>query len=239
MMVSRLSELGYLLYETEIREKDAQIAALQSKINPHFLYNTLGSISMYAEVSGNREIVTMANNLGRLLRYSLRNSKEFVTLRDELKHVDGYMTIQKMRYEERLNFSLHVEEDELLNCQMMPLLIQPIVENAIQHGMDQGVGNGIITLTVKREEETLCIIVEDDGVGLTPERLEAVRRRLDTRELGDKTGNGLLNVHRRIRLHCGEPYGVELQSRPYHGLQVKLTLPIRYPEQPVNADYVS
>jgi len=225
MMVSKLSELGYLLYETEIREKDAQIAALQSKINPHFLYNTLGAISMYAELEGNREIVKMTNNLSRLLRYSLSSRKETVTLRDELEHVKGYMTIQQMRYEDRLRFELDAEEDALDNA-VIPLMIQPVVENAILHGLDKGIGEGSIRLTCRLREGMLVITVEDDGIGIPESQLVALRRRLETDvDLGGTSGNGLLNVHRRIVLHFGPQYGMRLESMPFRGLKVILTLP--------------
>ncbi|MEV5027554.1 cache domain-containing sensor histidine kinase [Paenibacillus sp. LPE1-1-1.1] len=224
-MVSKLSELGYLLYETEIREKDAQIAALQSKINPHFLYNTLGSISMYAEVEGNQEVVKMTNNLSRLLRYSLSGQKERVNLRDELDHVMGYMTIQKMRYEDRIAFRLERDEASL-SCKVIPLMIQPIVENAINHGIDQGIGQGKIAISCKLDENLLRIVIEDDGIGMTEEQLGTIRRRLQhSKDLGGSSGNGLLNVHRRIVLHFGEPYGLTLESMPYQGLKVMLTLP--------------
>ncbi|EXX88485.1 sensor with HAMP domain [Paenibacillus darwinianus] len=230
-MVSKLSELGYLLYETEIREKDAQIAALQSKINPHFLYNTLGSISMYAELEGNREIVTMANNLSRLLRYSLSSRKELVTLRDEMEHVKGYMTIQKMRYGERLHFDVDIGAGTM-DFAVIPLMIQPIVENAIIHGLDKGIGDGRIRLICREEEAVLSIIVEDDGIGMTETQLDEIRfRLLHDNDLGGKTGNGLLNVHRRIILHFGEPYGLRLESMPFRGLQAILTLPAFRPPQ--------
>ncbi|MFD2611736.1 cache domain-containing sensor histidine kinase [Paenibacillus gansuensis] len=228
MMVSRLNELGYLLYETEIREKDAQIAALQSKINPHFLYNTLGSISMYAEVEGNREIVTMTNSLSRLLRYSLSGRKETVTLKDEIEHVKGYMTIQKMRYGDRIHFRLDADES-LMDCTVIPLMIQPIVENAINHGLDKGIGDGNISLSCTKHNGVLSVTVEDDGIGMTVEQLEEIRYRLDhCQDLGGTTGNGLLNVHRRIRLHYGEGYGLQLESMPYRGLKATLTLPVSY-----------
>lgn len=226
MMVSKLSELGYLLYETEIREKDAQIAALQSKINPHFLYNTLGSISMYAELAGNKEIVTMANNLSRLLRYSLSSRQEKVTLYDELEHVKGYMAIQKIRYEDRIHFDMDIDEF-LLDCCVIPLMIQPVVENAVNHGLDKGVGAGHLRLSVREEGGLLKITVEDDGIGMTPSQLEEIRYRLQQdRDLGGSTGNGLLNVHRRIVLHFGEPYGLQLESMPYQGLKVIIKLPV-------------
>ncbi|MBB3111846.1 two-component system sensor histidine kinase YesM [Paenibacillus phyllosphaerae] len=229
MMVSQLSELGYRLYETEIREKDAEIAALQSKINPHFLYNTLGSISMYAEVEGNREVVKMTNNLSRLLRYSLSGRKEIVTLRDEIEHVRGYMTIQKMRYEDRIHFGLDVEET-LLECPVIPLLIQPIVENAINHGLDKGIGEGRINLACRRHQGMLAIVIEDDGIGMTSEQLSVIRQRLHhDYDLGGTSGNGLMNVHRRLRLHYGQQYGVQLESMPFQGLKVTLTMPVTYP----------
>jgi two-component system sensor histidine kinase YesM len=232
-MVSKLSELGYLLYETEIREKDAQIAALQSKINPHFLYNTLGSISMYAEIEGNREIVTMANNLSRLLRYSLSSRKDTVTLRDEMVHVNEYMTIQKMRYEERIRMEVLMDEDSL-DCKVIPLIIQPIVENAFNHAIDKGVGIGLIRIQSAIDNGNLKIVVEDDGIGLSAVPLEALRSRLNhSKDLGGTSGNGLLNVHRRILLHYGEPYGLTLESMPYQGFKVMFTLPANraYDEQ--------
>ncbi|WNS46240.1 sensor histidine kinase [Paenibacillus sp. MMS20-IR301] len=225
-MIAKLSELGYLLYETEIREKDAQIAALQSKINPHFLYNTLGSISMYAELEGSPEIITMSNSLSKLLRYSLSGRKEHVTLQDELDHVGGYMKIQQMRYEERIQFTMIIEPS-LLGCQVIPLMIQPLVENAINHALDKGIGQGRITLAADRSDHVLRITVEDDGIGMNADALEALRLHLcSTKDLGGRTGNGLLNVHRRIVLHYGEEYGLFLESMPFQGFKAVLKLPV-------------
>jgi two-component system sensor histidine kinase YesM len=234
-MVSKLSELGYLLYETELREKDAQIAALQSKINPHFLYNTLGSISMYAELEGNKEIVLMSNSLSRLLRYSLSSRKEMVTLQDELEHVNGYMAIQKVRYDERIDYACDIDPSAL-DCRMMPLLLQPIVENALNHGLDKGIGVGRVRLGGGAADGVLRLTLEDDGIGLSSERLEELQDRLrSARDVGGATGNGLLNVHRRIRLHFGEPYGLTLESMPYQGVKVIMTLPaIRSSDAPAS-----
>ena len=216
------------MYETEIREKDAQIAALQSKINPHFLYNTLGSISMYAEMEGNREIITMANNLSKLLRYSLSGRKEHVTLKDELDHVVGYMKIQQMRYEERITFDMQIEPS-VLDCKVIPLMIQPLVENSINHALDKGVGEGRISLAATQENNVLTITVEDDGIGMNAESLESLRSHLrNTTDLGGQSGNGLLNVHRRIVLHYGVEYGLSLESMPFQGFRVVLRLPVMY-----------
>lgn len=235
-MIAKLSELGYLLYETEIREKDAQIAALQSKINPHFLYNTLGSISMYAELEGSPEIITMSNNLSKLLRYSLSGRKEHVTLQDELDHVSGYMKIQQMRYEERIQFTMTIEPS-LLACEVIPLMIQPLVENAINHALDKGVGRGRISLAVDSSNRVLSITVEDDGIGMNAEALEALRHHLrSTKDLGGVSGNGLLNVHRRIVLHYGDHYGLFLESMPFQGFKAVLKLPVIYHQDTVRED---
>ncbi|WP_055107345.1 cache domain-containing sensor histidine kinase [Paenibacillus ihumii] len=226
-MVSRLSELGYLLYETEIREKDAQIAALQSKINPHFLYNTLGSISMYAELEGSKEITTMTNNLSRILRYSLNAHQSGVVLKDEIEHIRSYMAIQKLRYDERLHFTLDIAA-EAMDCAVIPLMIQPIVENSFKHGLDKGVGEGRISLAGGIQDGLLRLTVEDDGIGLTTAQLEHIRRQLAySRDLGGETGNGLLNVHRRLVLCYGERYGLTIDSMPYRGVRVTLTIPAK------------
>ncbi|AZK46769.1 cache domain-containing sensor histidine kinase [Paenibacillus lentus] len=227
-MVSRLSELGYLLYETEIREKDAQIAALQSKINPHFLYNTLGSISMYAELEGSKEITTMTNNLSRILRYSLNAHQSGVVLKDEIEHIRSYMAIQKLRYDERLHFTLDIAA-EAMDCAVIPLMIQPIVENSFKHGLDKGIGEGRISLTGGIQDGLLLLTVEDDGIGLTTAQLEHLRRQLAySRDLGGETGNGLLNVHRRLVLCYGERYGLTIDSMPYQGVRVTLTIPAKH-----------
>lgn len=148
IMVSKLSDLGYRLYESEIREKNAQISALQSQINPHFLYNTLGSISMYAEIQGNKEVVKMTNHLSKLLRYSINSHQSQVPLHMELEHVTGYMAIQQIRFEDKIKFHVRIEP-ELLSYSVIRFMLQPIVENAIVHGIDKGNGYGTISLIGK------------------------------------------------------------------------------------------
>ncbi|WP_052486961.1 cache domain-containing sensor histidine kinase [Gordoniibacillus kamchatkensis] len=227
VMVSKLSDLGYRLYETEIREKHAQMAALQSQINPHFLYNTLGTISMYAELQGNREVVRMTNNLSRLLRYSITNSRSEVTLAEELQHVRGYMVIQQIRFEERLGFDVRVQEESLLEQPVIRLMLQPIVENSIIHGIEKGRGRGTVILSAAREEGRLVITVEDDGRGVPEADLQELRSNLRLAPLSDDIGgHGLVNVHRRIALRYGHQYGVAVDSKPFAGTKVVLTLPL-------------
>jgi two-component system, sensor histidine kinase YesM len=226
IMVTRLSELGYLLYESEIREKNAQIAALQSQINPHFLYNTLGTISMYAEIRNNTEISHIANNLGKLLRYSIHGDKNEVTLAQELNHVQGYMAIQQVRYEERLTFHIQMDDDTLLDCHVIRLIVQPVVENAILHGFDKGEGIGSVELWVVKHYEQLLITIKDNGIGMTESRLNKVRKKLQDGSLSDSpTGHGLVNVHRRIVLRYGHEYGLSIDSKISIGTTVTICLP--------------
>jgi two-component system sensor histidine kinase YesM len=226
IMVSRLSDLGYKLYESEIREKNSQIAALQSQVNPHFLYNTLGSISMYAEIQGNKEVVQMTHNLSKLLRYSIGSDHAEVSLKQELEHVKGYMAIQQIRYEERLKFVVRVEE-RLFNCQVIRLILQPIVENAIIHGFDQGNGNGTIELSVENAKDNIQITIEDDGIGISRTKLSHLNNKLIDASLPDGPGGiGLVNVHRRISLRYGAPFGLTIEHSISGGTRIIILLPI-------------
>jgi two-component system, sensor histidine kinase YesM len=224
IMVSKLSELGYRLYESEIREKNSQIAALQSQINPHFLYNTLGSISMYAEIQGNREVVKMTNNLSKLLRYSINSQNNQVPLQMELEHVKGYMAIQQIRFEDKIKFHVEMEPD-ILSCLVIRFVLQPIVENCIIHGFEKGNGYGTIKLNGEKKDGNIMITIQDDGVGMSPEQLQKLRDHTANRE--DETGgHGLTNVHRRIVLRYGDQFGLTINSSYKQGTTVNLTLPL-------------
>lgn len=226
IMVSKLSDLGYRLFESEIREKNSQISALQSQINPHFLYNTLGSISMYAEIQGNKEVVKMTNNLSKLLRYSINSHKSQVPLNLELEHVKGYMTIQQIRFEHKINFEVHVEP-ELLSYSVIRFILQPIVENSIVHGIDKGNGYGTIVLTGKKQEDHMLITIQDDGAGMSAVRLQnLLDKQFKPPHTEGTGGHGLMNVHRRIVLRYGHQYGIKIESTLGQGTQISLTLPL-------------
>ncbi|MDQ0877882.1 two-component system sensor histidine kinase YesM [Paenibacillus sp. V4I3] len=227
IMVSKLSDLGYRLYESEIREKNAQISALQSQINPHFLYNTLGSISMYAEIQGNREVVKMTNNLSKLLRYSINSHKSQVPLNMELEHVKGYMAIQQIRFEEKIQFHVNIEP-ELLSYSVIRFILQPIIENSIVHGIDKGNGYGNIILTGKKQEDNMLITIQDDGAGMSAVQLQnLLDKKFDLASSEEGTGgHGLMNVHRRIALRYGNQYGIKIESSLQQGTIIFLTLPL-------------
>ncbi|KQX48965.1 cache domain-containing sensor histidine kinase [Paenibacillus sp. Root444D2] len=227
IMVSKLSDLGYRLYESEIREKNAQISALQSQINPHFLYNTLGSISMYAEIQGNREVVKMTNNLSKLLRYSINSHKSQVPLSLELDHVKGYTAIQQIRFEDKIQFHINIEP-ELLSYSVIRFILQPIVENSIVHGIDKGNGYGNIILTGKKQEDHMLITIQDDGAGMSAVELQnLLDKKFDFASSEEGTGgHGLMNVHRRIALRYGNQYGIKIESSLKQGTTIFLTLPL-------------
>lgn len=225
IMVSRLSELGYLLYESEIREKNVQIAALQSQINPHFLYNTLGAINMYAEIQNNYEIIDITTHLGKLLRYSIHGGNNDVTIQQEIDHVKGYLEIQKIRYEDRLNYSIYVDVN-VLNCEIVRLILQPIVENVFIHGFDKGNGSGSIAITVKHDQNYIYVHVSDNGIGMSQSQLNHLRNNLLHGTLSDGPGgHGLINVHRRIALRYGARFGLSIESEQSVGTTVIILLP--------------
>jgi two-component system sensor histidine kinase YesM len=227
IMVSKLSDLGYRLYESEIREKNAQISALQSQINPHFLYNTLGSISMYAEIQGNREVVKMTNNLSKLLRYSINSQKSQVPLSLELEHVKGYMAIQQIRFEDKIQFHVNIEPELLSYC-VIRFILQPIVENSIVHGIDKGNGYGNIILTGKKQDTNMLITIQDDGAGMSAVQLQnLLDKKFDFASSEEGTGgHGLMNVHRRIALRYGNQYGIKIESSLKQGTTIFITLPL-------------
>ena len=225
LMVSRLGSLTYRLYETEIREKNAEIASLQSQINPHFLYNTLGSISMYAELEGNREVVSMTNHLSALLRYSMGGGRSEVTIREEIEHIRGYLAIQSIRYEERLRYKIEARPG-LLEQPIIRLTLQPVVENAIVHGLERGSGEVEIGIAISAKNGQVSIAVEDNGPGMDDEALRRQNAKMEEGLLPDGPGgHGLVNVHRRLALKYGRGFGVRLERSASGGIRANIMLP--------------
>lgn len=225
LMVSRLGTLTYRLYETEIREKNAEIASLQSQINPHFLYNTLGSISMYAELEGNREVVSMTNHLSALLRYSMGGGRDEVTVREEIEHIRGYLAIQGIRYEERLRYRIEAEPG-LMDSPVIRLTLQPVVENAIVHGLEHGSGEVGIVIAIGLSGERILISVTDDGPGMSDEQLRRQNAKMEEGLLPEGPGgHGLVNVHRRLVLKYGSGFGVRLERAESGGIRASIRLP--------------
>ncbi|MEG0388708.1 MAG: histidine kinase, partial [Niameybacter sp.] len=206
----------------------SELRNLQLQINPHFLYNTLETISALAAVKGAFEICDLCEKLGDIFRYSLgKNYGEYVTIRQELKHTQNYIFIQKARFGEKFEVYYEVEE-ALMEHQILRFILQPIVENAIVHGLGTCATKGKLTIFVGKEGTDIIIKVEDNGVGMTKERLALILEYINDNEvkLKNRTRSiGIRNVHQRIRLVCGNDYGINIQSELNQGSCFTIRLP--------------
>jgi len=218
-------------YQNKLITLDSQMKALEAQINSHFLYNTLESINSIAEIEEVESIAVMTKALGDMFRYSIKTESELVPIEDELAHVNNYLTIQKIRYEDKIDFRFEIEED-LAKFKVLKLILQPIIENALYHGLESTKNKGTVTVKVYREDERITFEVEDDGIGMSPEQLQELRSLLGEppafSELGhrDKRSIGLKNVHSRISLYYGSEYGLTLESELDQGTKVILRVPI-------------
>lgn len=219
--------------------KQAEFLALQNQINPHFLYNTLEAIRGDALQAGLFNIVDVAEALATYFRYTISKVNRLVTLSDELRNAQSYFAIQKYRYGDRVNMQvLYAPEDErLLQARMPKLTLQPIIENAIAHGLEPKVAAGHIVIRFECTKSRLLIEISDDGVGVAPAALEALNARLGntspeyvSSQLDREGGIALVNVNNRLRLLFGEPYGITLDSTPGLGTDVTITLPLTFDE---------
>ena len=217
-----------IVAEHESKRK-SEFDTLQSQINPHFLYNTLETIRMKAFAEGNREVATAIKLLGKSMRYVLNNTKTTATTLDkEIDYIRTYLSIQKIRFGSRLGYTIRIEEGfQTENYQILPLLIQPIVENAFSHGLRDAEYDGHIIIKISRfENDTLVADVFDNGVGMSQERLEEVIRHLDIPQPESDHGVGLYNINNRVHLFYGTEYGLAIKSRPGMGTLVTLTIPL-------------
>ncbi|MCR4735859.1 MAG: sensor histidine kinase [Treponema sp.] len=210
----------------------AEMKALQAQITPHFLYNTFDTIVWLAEEEKTQEVVKITKAFSEFLRISLSRGHEWITVSQELDHIKNYLTIQKIRYADILNFKIEADEN-LLNTKMIKLVLQPLVENAIYHGIKNKRGRGELSVSVKysdEKHEAINFIVQDNGAGFTEERLEQVRNELktsvkDTEKL--TSVYGLYNVNKKLRLYYGDKTdGLVIQSETGRGSIVSFTIPI-------------
>jgi len=196
---------------------------LQSQINPHFLYNTLDSIVWMIEGERYEDAVFMVTQLASLFRISLSRGKTIISMEDELKHARNYMNIQKIRYKNKFTVEFQVE-DAILSCCTVKLVIQPLLENAIYYGMESMDGDGEITVVGYRKGDDVYVEVRDNGLGMPDEMVDALLTE-NNRVRKHGSGVGLINVHNRIRLRFGEPYGLEIESCLDEGTTVRIHLP--------------
>ncbi|ACS99456.1 cache domain-containing sensor histidine kinase [Paenibacillus sp. JDR-2] len=231
-MTAEISTLISKVYETELLKKEAEIKALQTQINPHFLYNTLSTIDSISSIDGDERVSFICVALGSMLRYNL-NGGSLATVQEEITHLNQYLSIYQIRFANVFAYEIEVEpgiEDLILP----KFLIQPLVENAIIHGLEQKVGSKKVRVTLGSVDESfLKIIVEDNGVGMDPAMIELFHRKLSnpnaivSRQTSSRTMIGLANVFKRIQLYYESDPRVEIYSQPGAGTKIYFELPKR------------
>lgn len=223
-MIDKIDELLEQVKKEQIRLRKAEFELLQSQINPHFLYNTLDAIVWLAEAGEQKKVVSMVGSLSDFFRTSLNQGKDIITIKEELQHSRSYLEIQQMRYQDILNYEIHVPEE--LHRYLIPkITIQPLVENALYHGIKNKRGPGRIVISGRKEEDFLILQIEDNGIGMSKERLDQVKEGMNQKIPTEKDIYGLYNVNERIRLNFGEKYGISIESIYGKGTVVSIILP--------------
>lgn len=234
-MIERINNLLSQVRTEQENLRVAELELLQAQINPHFLYNTLDTIIWLAEAGDQSKVVSMVGSLSDFFRASLGQGRDIVTIGDEIRHVSSYLEIQQVRYQDILTYSIDVPE-EIYISKIPKITLQPLVENALYHGIKNRRGGGCITITGKVESKCVYLYIEDNGIGMTEERLEQINRKINagekTENEADAGGNreeaeifGLYNVNERIRLKFGSRYGIHIDSEFNKGTVVTVLLP--------------
>ncbi|NRF93789.1 sensor histidine kinase [Paenibacillus frigoriresistens] len=212
------------MMEQELKRK-SELQALQAQINPHFLYNTLDSIIWMAESGKPKEVILMTASLAKLFRLSISKGQEFITIANEIEHIKNYLTIQKMRYKSKMDYEINVD-NLILHYKLPKIILQPLVENAIYHGIRNKEGIGSIQITGIRKEKGILLQVIDNGLGMSKEEIQNIYQKDRSSEQGSGSGIGVQNVDLRIKLHYGERYGLHFESEIGVGTTVSVWLPI-------------
>lgn len=221
-----------ILYNAKLEEKQAHIRAMQSQINPHFLYNTLNCLSSIGLAYDVPEVVTISGAMSDIFRYSIKGGY-IVTVQQELDCISKYLQIMDARYPGRFSTTFAIEED-ILNCRMLKMTLQPIVENAMYHGLEQIIGHGLLRIEGRRiSEKEMQFIVQDNGKGMSAEALGELKASItayESTESSSTIGLGLRNIYKRIRLQLGSQYGFDIESAENQGTRVILRLPLMLEE---------
>lgn len=209
--------------ELKRRQKEVEFEMLARQINPHFLYNTLETIRMKAYCNGQVELARVVKLLSKLMRRNLEVTERAVVLKNEVEMMTDYLEIQKFRFGSRISYKIQAD-DEVMQFKILPLIIQPLVENAFVHGLEAKIGEGEIICTIKADEE-LIIIVEDNGLGIEETRLKELQMQLEEGGQRLKGSFGLYNINQRIKLYYGKAYGIHITSTLKEGTRVTVNLP--------------
>lgn len=229
IMVTRIRELmEQNIHEQEMKRK-SDLKALQAQINPHFLYNTLDSIIWMGEMQQYHEVVQMTSALSKLFRISISKGHELIPITEEIAHVQSYLTIQEMRYKDKFRYMIDVDPD-IHDFIILKITLQPLVENAIYHGIKEVDHQGFITITGRRVEEEILFEVTDNGKGMTKQELDKLVQSVTSEDansdMQSSQGMGVRNVHERLKIYFGREYGLSFASSPGKGTTVSVRLPV-------------
>ena len=227
-MTSRIKALMEKVRKEEIVLRKTELKALQAQINPHFLYNTLDSIQWMCEQGKSEDAVKMVGALAKLFRISISRGHELITIKDELRHAENYFIIQSYRYRNQFEYEFNVDAG-LENYLCNKITIQPLIENAIYHGIDRMVDEGKISVNVKDKGKDIIIEVEDNGIGMTAEQCKKILKK----ERSDSSGIGVKNVNDRLKIYFGDEYGLTIESELDVGTKVTVKIP-KISEEPKN-----
>ena len=238
IMVTRIRELMQENIQEQELKRKSDLKALQAQINPHFLYNTLDSIIWMGEMQQNSAVVLMTSALARLFRISISKGRELISIKDEIDHVQSYLTIEEMRYRNKFDYVIDVDPG-LYEFEILKITLQPLVENAIYHGIKEIDEKGRISIRGRKEDETIVFTVQDNGRGMAPEQLRLLNSALQHpfmeqgRHARGGMGVGIRNVHARLRLYFGEDFGISCRSRRGEGTTITIVFPARKGESAV------
>ena len=238
IMIGKIKELLDSKMKEQENLKKAELRALQAQINPHFLYNTLDTIIWMAESKKTELVVEIVSALSKFFRISLSKGMDWITIGEEVERIRSYLIIQKMRYRDILDFNIQVDDDVVENT-ILKLILQPLVENALYHGIKNKRQGGTISIRARRKgDNEILIEVEDDGIGFTPDKLAQLRTELadDSGDIKLENGFAIGNVNKRIRLYYGKSYGLSIKSEYTSGTRVTLVIPAKLEEIPQNAE---
>ena len=225
-MSSQLLELISSVTEKERQSNYLELQTLIYQINPHFLYNTLDSINMLARKNDDIQVALMVTNLSRLFRLSLNRGRDVITVREEMMQVTYYLKIQKFRFEEQLDWNINFD-DEILEYRMLKFIMQPLVENAIYHGIKSKNEYGKLTIRGYKDKNMLIFVIKDTGKGMDEDTLTKLYQRINEKKRDEKEnrGYGIWNVNQRIKLYYGEQYGLQIDSIVDKGTSIYIKIP--------------
>jgi two-component system sensor histidine kinase YesM len=224
-----LSKINMLIEDNvnkQMLTKEAELKALKNQIDAHFLYNTLENIRMMAEIEENFTVSDSLARLGDMMRYNMKWEKEYVTIAEEISHIKNYIALMAIRYENNINFKVEIDNN-LMENQILKMTLQPLVENSLKHGLCKKLlkEDGMIIISAKADEDFVYISIEDNGCGISEEKLREINEYLNNSRIEDKNGLGIKNVNERIKLFYGEKYGISIISEEKYFTKILIKLP--------------